>query len=50
MQAFEVEGLNIRGYEEVFSSSQNRLSYLLATSMPNFNRLRNYPNALFKDN
>jgi len=25
--------LNIWGYEEVFSFSQNRLSYLLATSM-----------------
>jgi len=34
--ALEVEGLNIRANEEVFSLSQNRFSSLLATSMPNF--------------
>jgi len=46
IQALEVERLTIRGYEEVFSFSQNRFSYILDTSMPNF-KLQSTRNYLF---
>jgi len=46
----EVEGLNIRGYDEVFCFSQNQFHYFSTIVIPNFKQSTvNYRSALFKD-